>query len=335
MLIEIKKQNEILREMAVALEASGVLPSPNALMDADENASDPMVQMYAGFAGAVSEVYLQVEGLQNQLDYRTANANWLAALHGSRFGVDLSGKTESEARALIAQLDKDGVKNGDPVTAVLAVENVAYAKAIYGQETMLIVQNKQGQSIADGAIAQALYEGVPPGFYTFVGDKLDTYVFNGECKEYRYQPAERVIIGLEIHGQISECAPEQWAKIANQIVKSFNCEKRFVLGGTVGANEILQSIEKIDGVKLNSVKITKRGAKFAIDGCPPEMVDFYDCHGVLESVDFTNPNPAECANSAGYFWCKDYSDCVSLKPWEYPVLHPEHISFVEESAQCY
>ncbi|GHA66334.1 hypothetical protein GCM10009007_03510 [Formosimonas limnophila] len=334
MLVEIKKQNDILRDMALALEGSGVLPSPNALMDADANASDPMVQMYAGFSAALSEVYLQVEALQNQLDYRTADVNWLAALHGSRFGIDLTGRTEADARKLIEQLDKDGVRNGDLVIAAMRAENVAYAKAVYGTETMLIVQNKQGEVIPDGAIAQQLYEGIPTGFYTLVGDKVDTYVLDGECYDYRYQPAERVIIALEIHGQISECAPDQWAQIANQVVKTFNCEKRYSLGGTVGSVEILQSIEKIAGVKLNSVKISKRGAKFIAEECAPELVDFYDCDGVLETVDFTNKSPQECANSAGYFWCKDFSDCVPMKPWEYPVLHPMHITFVEESAQC-
>ena len=333
MLIEAKKQNKILSEMAVALEASGVLPSPNALMDADANASDPMVQMYVGFSSALSEAYLQLENLQNQLDYRTANAQWLTSLHGSRFGVDLYGKTEADARSTIEQLDINNVKNGDPVTAVMTAENVAFAKAIYGEKTMLIVQNKQGQTIPDGAIARALYEGVPAGFYEFVGDKSDTYI-DGTCHTYNYQPAERVIIGLEVKGEIDPCLPSVWGDLANQIVQTFNCDNRYKYGETVRAQDILQQINKIDGLKLTSVKIQKRGAKFSTVDCPPELIEFYDCDGALESVDFTNSNTSDCANSAGYFWCDEYDDCVQMKPWEYPVLHPEHITFIDEVAEC-
>ena len=334
MLIEVKKQNEILRDMAVALESSGVLPSPNALMDADANASDPLVQIYAGFAGALSEVYLQLENLQNQFDYRTANANWLAALHGSRFGVDLSGMTENEARAVIANLDKNNVRNGDPVTAVMQAENVAFAKAIYGSETMLIVQNKQGQSIPDGAIAEALYSGIPAGAYEFTGDKEDTHIDGGVCYRYRYQPAERVIIALEIIGEQEPCLPSAQAEIANQIIKDFNCENRFKYGGNVRAQDILQAIEKVDGFKMASVKIQKRGKQFMFDDCEVEPTMFYDCDGVEESERYANGNAIECANSAGYIWCNDYGDCVTLKDWEYPVLHPMHITFVEEAASC-
>lgn len=333
MLIEAKKQNEILSEMAVALESSGVLPSPNALMDADANASDPMVQMYVGFSSAVSEVYLQLENLQNQLDYRTANAQWLTSLHGSRFCVDLYGKTEEDARATIAQLDLNNVKNGDPVTAVMSAENVAFAKAIYGDETMLVVQNKQGLSIPDGAMARALYEGVPAGFYEFVGDKSDTHI-DGTCHTYKYQPAERVIIGLEVRGEIDPCLPSVWGDLANQIVHDFNCANRYVFGETVRAQDILQQINKIDGLKLTSVKIQKRGAKLSTVDCEPDFVEFYDCDGVLETVNYTNTNTAECANSAGYLWCDEYTDCAQMKQWEYPVLHPEHITFIDEVASC-
>ena len=334
MLIEIKKQNTILADMAVALEASGVLPSPNALSAADQNAADPLVQIYTGFSSALSELYLSVEGLQNQLDYRTANANWLAALHGSRFGVDLSGMGENEARAVIAQLDADGVRNGDPATVVMGAAGVSYAKAVYGQETMLVVKNKQGQTIPDGAIAEALYNGVPSGFYTFVGDKLDSYGAGGMCYEYRYQPAERVIIGIEVRGSVADCEQSQWAAAANQLIQTFNCENQLNFGGTVSSAEILQSISRVAGLKLNSVKIVKRGAKFVPLNCPPEYVDFYDCDGVLETVDFTNENAEDCQFSAGYVWCDDYGDCVSLKPWEYPDLHPNFITFIEEAAQC-
>ena len=343
--ITVGKQAEIFYDLAEKIRSSGAFGSMTVLDDPDQFAADPFVQMAVALTASDSDCWLALEWLQNQLDPEFADGRFLNEIHLSRYGINNPDLSTDEARALVRQLRKNGVKPSSPEAAVMRLPSVKFAKTIYSKpralvppiasgETMLVVMPKPNMTIPSGAIAQALFENIGDGFYNWVGDVQDTYEYKGHCYPYYYQPAARVVIAVKIYGNLNECTDAAWHTAANALIERANCALQFELGAKIDGQALLQTLGATSGININRIEVQRRPKPLTPTEClaDAESLTFKDCSGV-ETTELWASDKV-CGYDQGEIWCKDFVDCLNLKPWEYATFHPSFFEFVEEASPC-
>lgn len=343
--ILVEKQAELFYNLALKIRESGAFGSSTVLDVPDQYAADPFVQLAVAVTASDSDCWLALEWLQNQLNPQTASGRFLIEFHLSRYGIDATGMSEAQAKALLKQLQLNGVKPFSPEIAAMRVPQVAFAKTLYSKhraeipplapgESMLVVIPKTGQTIPSGSIAKELFDYIGDGLWNWVGDVQDTYEYRGNCYSYRYQPADRVIIAMKIYGNLNQCTDAAWHTVANTLIDKANCEFQFALGAKVDGQALLQLLGPTPGININRIEVQRRPKPLMGTEClaDVEPTTFTDCAGVAATEVWASDRV--CGYSQGEIWCKDFVDCLILKPWEYPVLHPEFFEFIHEDSPC-
>ena len=343
--IIVGKQAELFYDLAEKVRNSGAFGSSTVLDAPDQFAADPLVQLAVALTASDSDCWLALEYLQNQLDPNTANGRFLIEFHLVRYGIDATGMREAEAKALLKQLQANGVKPSSPEAAVMRIPSVKFAKTLYSKpralipplnagENMLIVMPKTNQTIPSGAVAEALFNNIGDGFYNWVGDVQDTYEYQGHCYPYYYQPASRVVVAVKIFGNLNDCAPVAWHDPANTLIDKVNCAMQFDLGAKMDGQQLLQLLGPTPGININRIEVQRRPKPLVPTEClsTADSLTFKDCNGV-ESTELWASDKI-CGYARGEIWCKDFVDCLNLNPWEYPTLHASFFEFVEEASPC-
>jgi hypothetical protein len=340
-----ERQAAIFYDVAERVRNSGAMGSMSVLDAPDEFAADPLVQLVVALTASDSDAWLALEFLQNQFNPNFATGRFLQDLHLTRYGITETGLSLEQARALVKQLQLNGVKPSSPEAAVMRLPSVIFAKTIYSKqlalvpplnagETMLVVMPKAGMTIPSGAIAQTLFENIGDGFYNWVGDVQDTYEYKGYCHAYYYQPAEPVIIAVKMFGNLNECTDAAWHTAANTLIENANCSMQFELGAKIDGQALLQIIGPTPGININRIEVQRRAKPLTPTEClaQAETLTFKDCSGIETTQLWASDK--WCGYAQGEIWCKDFIDCLNLQPWEYPVFHPSFFEFAEESSPC-
>ena len=343
--IVVERQAEIFYDVAEKIRNSGAFGSLTVLDDPDQFAADPFVQTVVALTASDSDTWLALEWLQNQLDPNTASGRYLIDFHLSRWGIDATGLNETEAKALLFQLKKNGVKTFSPEVAVMQMPQVAFAKTYYSKfhapvnylnpgETMIVVMPKPNQIIPQGVIAQALFDGIGDGFYNWVGDTQDIYEYRGNCYPYFYQPADRVVIAVKFYGNLNECSDAAWHNAANTLMQKANCALQYELGAKLDGQALLQLLGETPGININRIEIQRRPKPLTGSEClaDAESLTFTSCSGVESSELWASDKV--CGYAQCEIWCKDFVDCLILKPWEFATFHASFFEFIEEASPC-
>jgi hypothetical protein len=341
----VSKQPELFYDLAEKIRNSGAFGSATVLDAPDKYAADPFVQLAVALTSSDSDCWLALEFLQNQLDPAMATGRFLSEIHLSRYGINKPNLGTAEARALVRQLQLNGVKITSPETAVMQLTSVEFAKTFYSKnhspvpylnvgETMLVVTENPTAPIVAGSIAQKLFENIGDGFFNWVGDTQDVYEYKGKCYPYRYQLADRVIIAVKIYGNLKDCAGSGWADVANTMISKANCSLQFDYGATLDGQALLQLIGITPDVNINKIEIQRRPKVLVPTECLDEamMLDFTSCSGLVSTEQWASD--VVCGYAQGEAWCEDFANCVVLKPWEYATFHPSFFEFIEEPSPC-
>ena len=199
---------------------------------------------------------------------------------------------------------------------------------------MIVVMPKPNQTIPQGVIAQALFDGIGDGFYNWVGDTQDIYEYRGNCYPYFYQPADRVVIGVKFYGNLNECTDAAWHTAANTLMQKANCALQYELGAKLDGQALLQLLGETPGININRIEIQRRPKPLTGSEClaDAESLTFTSCSGVESSELWASDKV--CGYAQGEIWCKDFVDCLILKPWEFATFNASFFEFIEEASPC-
>lgn len=341
----VSKQPELFYDLAEKLRNGGAFGSSTVLDAPDKYASDPLVQLAVALTSSDADCWLALEFLQNQLDPMAATGRFLNEIHLSRYGISDTNLSTVEARALVRQLQLNGVKITSPEAAAMQLSTVKFARTYYSKptspvpylnsgENMLVITENPTNPIVAGSIAKKLFENIGDGFFNWVGDTQDIYEYKGKCYPYRYQRADRVIVAVKIYGNINDCTDAVWSSVANTLIDKANCALQFDYGATLDGQALLQLIGVTPNININRIEIQRRPKPLTPTECLTEatMLNFTDCSGVASSETWASDRV--CGYEQGEIWCGDFVDCMTLKPWEFATFHPSFFEFINEPSPC-
>lgn len=328
-----KRMADIYLDFATRIKAGGAFGTQTTADLPDTFPTDPLVQIMTTTSASIHEVWEAVELWYSQLNPYTASGAYLEYLHGARVGLARAdGQTDAEYRALIlaktpftSRMTLDGVASaqGDIDCAVLLTSTpAAPIEGIPAPGNALVVK---GCSVDYDALAQRLYETTELGLHQFYGNKTGSYkIPNGGCVSYAFMDAVPVFVGINVTGYYTdECGTPDTAVTSAQVaamlaVAYASCG----LGVSVNFAAVLPLVATIAGFVPTGITFVRRPKQLGGVGCLEEGAAIVTVCGV-EQPWATSVN---CGHGAGEVWCNDYTQCLTLNPWEYPLFDAQFVT---------
>ncbi len=289
----------------------------------DQHPGDSLVAIGTAHSASTHELWEALEGLQNNLDASTANERFLRLFHAPRSGIsENSTLSKDDLRALILQRECEGVPMASPATVALCDPNVECATVVRStlqnpvdgmpaNTAMIVVKGTPDWS----DLANEMYKRVDFGLFDLVGDIQTSASLSVSDLCYRFQPACRVFVGLEIRvRRLGNCGVLDQALVSQTVVERL---KELYSGCGFGqaftSASLIAEIGPIDGFAIESIGLRRRAPMLVGKGCTQT-----DAPDVVINDILTNWSSSQiCGYCQGEFWCLEFLDCLKLKPWEF------------------
>lgn len=326
-----KRMSEIFTAFASAIKeptdpsdpTSSAFPPQTTLDNPDAYPGDPLVAIATAHAASTHEVWESLEGLQNNLDPSTANESYLRLVHAPRFGISTNSNLSTEdLRALIVDRGCSGVPMASASQIALCVPSVECATVVRStlqnpvdgmpvNTAMLVIKGEPNWN----DLAYALFAGMDFGLFDLVGDVqgVATNSVNDLC--YRFQPACRVYAGLGIRARRNAgCGIFDGAFVRQTVAERLAAKYSGCgFGQYLSSSELIAEIGEIEGYVIESIGLQRRAkmlvGKNCADTAAPDVV--------IDDALVSWSTSDLCGYCRGEMWCKTYSDCIALRPWEF------------------
>lgn len=338
-----KRMADLFSDFATRIKENGAFGSQTTLDDPDNYAGDPLVAIASAASASTHELWEAVEFYYNQLDPNSAEGQFLQRLHADRFGINGTSMSDEQLRSAVLTAAKTGVAMVTPTSLALADPAAKCAQLVLSKPNapvpglpapgaMLVVNG----NIDYDNLAQQLWERTDIGLYDWYGDtEAQVTTPNGGCITYRFQPACRVYIGVEVFGftDTTACDDLDPSTVATSVLAALEaaydgCE----FGSRITNNRLRQILEAVDGFTFTGVRV-KRIPKYLT--CDINSDEYGEIPTVtIDGTPTVWSTDLACGFCAGdLMGCEDeYGLCVQLEPWEFADFELQFIEVTEVDA---